>query len=125
MLNKIILSAILSTLVIYSSTSSAREYEYNQSNSGYSSHYSKLMGDFESKRYELNQLYDQGAKESDAKAKALITELNSLSAKLDDERVLMHSSYRNDRHRYHNNDRDGFTHRSGGHYHGCRGMSDW
>lgn len=101
MSKRIVLPVILSSLFLYSSVSAACAYcySYNDSGrSGYSENYSKLARDFEDKRYELNKLYDQGVSEADEKAKALIKDLDTLSAQMQKERESVRP-YQNDRHR--------------------------
>ena len=89
MRKKFLLPVVLSSFFLYSSIATACPYSYgynNRNHSAYSENYSKLARDFEAKRYELNKLYDQGVSETDDKAKVLIKDLDSLSAKMQQER---------------------------------------
>lgn len=101
---KVLLSIVLSSLFMYSSVASACAYchgYHSQVRSEYSEDYSKLMRNFEDKRYELNKLYSQGVKETDDNAKLLIKDLDTLSDKINAERESAVRPYENNRYRDH------------------------
>ncbi|BBG58629.1 hypothetical protein PRJH_0292 [Providencia rustigianii] len=86
---KFLLGAIVSSILLYSTSAAACPYcngnydhRYNSSNYRENNEITKLVKEFDDKRFELNKLYDAGASDDDAKVKALVKELDELSLKI-------------------------------------------
>lgn len=93
---KVLLGAIVSSVLLYSASVAARPYcdgnydhryqnNYHQNNYRQNNEIAKLAKEFDDKRFELNKLYDAGAKDDDPKVKALVKELDDLSLQLRNE----------------------------------------
>ncbi|MEQ5126534.1 hypothetical protein QS795_006875 [Providencia zhijiangensis] len=98
---KVLLGAIVSSVLLYSASAAACPYcngnydhryqnnyhqnNYRQNDYRQSNEIAKLAKEFDDKRFELNKLYDAGAKDDDAKVKALVKELDDLSLQLRNE----------------------------------------
>lgn len=93
---KVLLGAIVSSILLYSASAAACPYcngnydhryqnNYSQNNYRQNNEITKLVKDFDDKRVELNKLYDAGASDDDAKVKALVKELDDLSLKIRNE----------------------------------------
>lgn len=104
MSKKLVYSALVVSIFLYSASAAACPYcnggnGYRYHNNDYTqknSQLSKLINEFDSKRYELNQLYDSGVSDNDEKVKSLVKELDALSLQIKtEEDALYNRPYRN------------------------------
>ncbi|UBX48327.1 hypothetical protein LDO51_14355 [Providencia alcalifaciens] len=88
---KVLLGAIVSSVLLYSASATACPYCNGNYDHRYQNNYrqnneiAKLAKEFDDKRFELNKLYDAGASDDDTKVKALVKELDDLSLQLRNE----------------------------------------